>query len=105
VPVLRRVLATAALVAAIGATGCGNSDGGEENAEENPTGITPAEFEAVQEGTPDEELESQFGEPTSRDEAVSQDFGKGECWIYGALGETTYQFCFVDGELVTKEEF
>jgi hypothetical protein len=104
--VATRVLATAALVVAIGATGCGGSDDdGEESGEENPAGITPAEFEAVGEGTPDEEIESQFGEPTSRDEAVSQDFGKGECWIYGVLGEPTYQFCFVDGELVTKQEF
>jgi hypothetical protein len=104
-PVVRRVLASAALVAAIGASGCGGNEGESDSEAENPAGISPAEFDAVQEGTPDEEIEAQFGEPTSRDEAVNQDFGKGACWIYGVLGEPTYQFCFVDGELVTKQEF
>jgi hypothetical protein len=101
---MRRGVTTVALVAAIAASGCGDDEGEDGSEAENSTGITPTEFEAVGEGTPDEEIESQFGEPTSREAAVSQDFGKGQCWFYGTLGETTYQFCFVDGELVTKQE-
>jgi hypothetical protein len=102
---MRRAVITAALVAAIAASGCGGDEGEGDSEAENSTGITPAEFGAVEEGTPDEEIESRFGEPTSRDEAVNKEFGKGECWLYGTLGEATYQFCFVDGELVTKQEF
>ena len=107
--IARRAACAAAIVAALAAIGCGGSDSADETstttAAENSAGVSAAEFEALQVGDSEADVREQLGKPTSEQQTTVEDLGKGTCAFYGKLGEPTYEFCFVDGELATKGEF
>lgn len=81
----------------------------EANDEAEEHAITKAEFEAVERGATEAEVREELGEEEDRQQFGGKREGE-SCLYYGQEGEgiagtTSYQFCFTDGALRSKNAY
>ena len=83
---------------------------------EEEDGITASEFQSISQGTTQDEIEEQFGEPTDSQEFESQipDLqdtpSQSSCIYYPEKGKPilegqSFQLCFDDGKLTSKNAY
>lgn len=88
-----------ALVAAEG-SGCEEI----EESERSSAKITPAKVKKIDMGDSKRRVRKILGKPQSTDRQESEGLTM-ECWYYGVLAERSWQFCFDNGKLSSKNRY
>lgn len=103
---MRKVFTLLGLLVIFAAFVGADSSGCEEidKSEESSAQVTRAKVKKVKLGDSKKEVRAQLGKPESSDrmevEGTTMD-----CWYYGVLAERSWQFCFDNGKLSSKNRY
>lgn len=95
-------LACLALFAVLSAESSGCEE--VEKSEKSSAQVTPEKIKQVKIGDTRREVRKLLGKPEDTQRQESE-FGVSDCWYYGVLAEKSWQLCFDDGKLTSKNRW